>query len=131
MIKDIFLIDDDELVNFLNHEIIKDSYPDKRIRSFENAIEALETLKGMIDTPNAEFPQLIFLDINMPIMDGWEFLSEFSQLPKNGIQNCKVVVHTSSIDPRDSEKAKTFAVVKDFVTKPLTISSLSKIFESK
>ena len=131
MIKDIFLIDDDSLVNFLNQEIIKDSYPDLKVRSFESATEALEDIKENIKTSHFPLPQLILLDINMPVMDGWEFLDEFNQLPKNLIKDCKVIMHTSSIDPRDIEKAKTYPAVIDYVTKPLNIQTLSKIFTPK
>ncbi|MEI8074013.1 MAG: response regulator [Bacteroidota bacterium] len=130
MINDIFLIDDDRLVNFLNQEIIKDAYPEKKVRSFENASEAIETLKQIVVKPSESLPQLILLDINMPVMDGWEFLDAFIQLPQNIIDNCKVVMHTSSIDPRDIEKAKSFSAVTDFITKPLNVQSLSKIFGS-
>jgi len=128
LIKDIFLIDDDSLVNFLNQEIIKDAYPDKKVRCFESATEALEDIKENIKTSHCPLPQLILLDINMPEMDGWEFLDEFNQLPKNFIKDCKVIMHTSSIDPRDIEKAKTYPAVIDYVTKPLTIQILAKIF---
>jgi len=130
LINDIFLIDDDRLVNFLNQEIIKDAYPEKKVRSFENASEAIETLKQIVVKPSESLPQLILLDINMPVMDGWEFLDAFIQLPQNIIDNCKVVMHTSSIDPRDIEKAKSFSAVTDFITKPLNVQSLSKIFGS-
>lgn len=130
MINEIFLIDDDGLVNFLNQEIIKDAYPEKNVRSFESAADAIETLKKLADTPNACLPQLILLDINMPVMDGWEFLEAFVHLPKTVLDDCKVVMHTSSIDPRDVEKAKTFNSVSDYITKPLTVQSLSKIFQS-
>jgi CheY-like chemotaxis protein len=61
-------------------------------------------------------------------MDGWEFLDEFERLPKNILNNCKVIIHTSSIDPRDIAKAKTYPTVSDYITKPLTFQSLSKIF---
>jgi CheY-like chemotaxis protein len=128
LIKDIFLIDDDSLVNFLNQETIKDSYPDKNVRSFVSATEALEAIKEIIRTSNAALPQLILLDINMPIMDGWEFLDEFNQLPQHLLKDCKVIMHTSSIDPRDIEKAKTYSAVIDYMTKPLTIHSMSNIF---
>ena len=128
MVKDIFLIDDDGLVNFLNQEIIKDSYPDKNVSSFESATDALESLKEILKTSTSALPQLILLDINMPVMDGWEFLDEFEQLPKNLLKNCKVIIHTSSIDPRDIAKAKSYSSVINYLTKPLTANSLSKIF---
>ncbi len=130
MIKDIFLIDDDALVNFLNQEIIKDSHPDKKVRSFESATEALEVIKEMLNTSDSKLPQLILLDINMPVMDGWEFLDIFDQLPENKTKDCKIIMHTSSIDPRDIEKAKTYKAVVDYMTKPLNLQSLSKIFQS-
>lgn len=129
MIKDIFLIDDDELVNFLNQEIIKDAYPTKVVRSFESASNALQAITEIINSSKKALPQLILLDINMPVMDGWEFLEEFIRLPKNAIKDCKVVMHTSSIDPRDIAKAKSYTVVIDYITKPLTIQSMSKIFK--
>ena len=130
MIKDIFLIDDDALVNFLKQEIIKDSHPDKKVRSFESATEALEVIKEMLNTSDSKLPQLILLDINMPVMDGWEFLDIFDQLPENKTKDCKIIMHTSSIDPRDIEKAKTYKAVVDYMTKPLNLQSLSKIFQS-
>ena len=130
MIKDIFLIDDDALVNFLNQEIIKDSHPDIKVRSFESATEALEVIKEMLNTSNSKLPQLILLDINMPVMDGWEFLDIFDQLPENKTKDCKIIMHTSSIDPRDIEKAKTYKAVVDYMTKPLNLQSLSKIFQT-
>ena len=130
MIKDIFLIDDDALVNFLNQEIIKDSHPDKKVRSFESATEALEVIKEMLNTSYSKLPQIILLDINMPVMDGWEFLDIFDQLPENKTKDCKIIMHTSSIDPRDIEKAKTYKAVVDYMTKPLNLQSLSKIFQS-
>ncbi|MCX6206669.1 MAG: response regulator [Bacteroidetes bacterium] len=130
MIKDIFLIDDDGLVNFLNQEIIRESFPDKNVQAFERATDALDELKKLAESPNSNLPLLILLDINMPVMDGWEFLEAFDRLPTTICKNCKVVMHTSSIDPRDLEKAKTFSSVTDYISKPLTNQSLSKIFLS-
>lgn len=130
MINNVFLIDDDGLVNFLNQEIIKDVFPDKCVQSFESATDALAELKKLAESPNSNLPQLILLDINMPVMDGWEFLEAFDGLPTAICENCKVVMHTSSIDPRDVEKAKTFSSVTDYITKPLTNQTVSKIFES-
>ena len=118
------------MVNFLNQEIIKDSHPDKKVRSFESATEALEVIKEMLNTSDSKLPQLILLDINMPVMDGWEFLDIFDQLPENKTKDCKIIMHTSSIDPRDIEKAKTYKAVVDYMTKPLNLQSLSKIFQS-
>ena len=130
MIKDIFLIDDDGLVNFLNQEIIKDLYPGKNVRSFESATKALDCLKEILNSSDSILPQLILLDINMPVMDGWEFLDEFEKLPIDIWHDCKVIMHTSSIDPRDIEKAKKYSSVTDYTTKPLTIQTLTKIFNS-
>ena len=125
---DIFLIDDDSLVNFLNKEIIKESFPQKNVTAFENASDAINALKELATNPEKSIPQVILLDINMPIMDGWDFLDQFKDLSKEILASCRVIMHTSSIDPRDIEKAKTYTMVTDFISKPLTEQFLRQIF---
>ncbi len=126
---EIFLIDDDHLVNFLNQEIIKESYPQQLVRAFDNVIEAIEYFKQLvgIDVTKKSI-KYIFLDINMPGLDGWDFLDLFEQLPASVTAQCKLIMHTSSIDPSDIEKTKTFKSVSDYTTKPLTSQILAKIF---
>ncbi|WP_223170262.1 response regulator [Maribacter aquimaris] len=93
----------------------------------ENGQEALEDLTSMINK-GEQLPDVIFLDLNMPVMDGWEFLDEFVKLPLENIPRLYIV--SSSIDQRDIEKAHTYTIVKDFIVKPLSDAVLSDLFKT-
>ena len=93
----------------------------------EDGKEALDNLTSMVRS-GEKLPDVIFLDLNMPIMDGWEFLDEFVKLP---IKNKpRVYIVSSSIDNQDIEKAKTYEIVKDFIVKPLSESILTDLFKT-
>jgi CheY-like chemotaxis protein len=126
----IFLIDDDSVLNYLNSEMIRKESPRSVIRVFENAENAIEVLKDIIIKNNERFPELIFIDINMPNMDAWEFLELFHQFQLNKISNCKIVIQTSSSDPIDLEKSKKYASVLQIVSKPLTPAILQMVFNA-
>ena len=132
MIQIAMCIDDDPIVLMLNDLILKEQSFCGILIKYDRAESALEYFDEQSKLPKEEqeLPSLIFLDINMPVMDGWEFLDIFDQLPENKTKDCKIIMHTSSIDPRDIEKAKTYKAVVDYMTKPLNLQSLSKIFQS-
>jgi CheY-like chemotaxis protein len=121
--KRIVLVDDDQLNNLINTRIIT-KFSDYTVDSFTNAREALKYLST---SEPQDFPAIIFLDINMPVMDGWEFLEEFQKIPEPLTQNCAVIMLTSSIDIYDIEKSKLYKNVREFMSKPLTIESLTTI----
>lgn len=126
-IKNVLLIDDEHLFNFINKEIIKMETFAGTVNSHMNAKKALQELKTLSECGSLGFPEVIFLDINMPVMDGWEFLQEFEKLPEPVISKCKVYILSSSIDPSDVEKSKSYKSVKDFFSKPLTPKILESI----
>ena len=122
------LIDDDPITNMINTKIIKMNFS-VEVNDYANAQLALDQIKDISENSPNKLPDVIFLDINMPIMDGWEFLVEFQKLPLNVLENCKIFMLTSSIDVEDIEKAKTYRVVNDFVSKPLTLEKLRNLIQ--
>jgi len=83
---------------------------------------------------NAEkknIPEIIFLDINMPVMDGWEFLDKFTQIENKLDKTITLYVVSSSINPVDIERAKNTNAVKDYLVKPVTLEDLEAIFSNK
>ncbi|NVK51913.1 MAG: response regulator [Flavobacteriaceae bacterium] len=115
----ILLVDDDESTNFLHRYVVEKTQYAKKCVTVHSGQEALDYLTS---TEEGEHPQpdLVFLDINMPAMNGWEFLEHYKQLDKNQQGKVVVVMLTTSINPDDREKSKLFSDVTGFKNKPLT-----------
>lgn len=124
-ISHVVLIDDDVICNVVSKAIIT-KHVDVKISEFTDPVKALVYCQYLAKHSPAEFPDVIFLDINMPEMDGWEFLEEFEKLPEAVINKSGVVMLTSSIAYDDVIKSKTFRSVYDFLSKPLTHDKLVK-----
>jgi PAS domain S-box-containing protein len=118
----VILVDDDEVINYLNKRLLNKHCPNIKLEIFDNAKDALEYLK-LNDTKG---DCLIFLDLNMPRMTGWDFLDIYNTFE---IQS-KVIIHTSSIDIDDKLHAREYKNVMDFLSKPLTADDLNKIFDT-
>lgn len=116
----IMLIDDDNVNNFINRKKLNKFNPQFEVIEFVMAENALLYLK---DSSN-KLPDVVFLDINMPSMNGWEFLDEY----KNLNLDLLIIMLTSSIAPSDQEKAQSYKEVSDFWRKPLNKENLAKIF---
>ncbi len=120
------LIDDNEIDNYITKVIIQHLNIAKKISGTDSAIEALKYLETLLNKPE-EFPDVIFLDISMPEMDGFGFLEEYSKFPEHVTANTSVFMLTSSNDPKDIERATQNPVVKKYFTKPLTESNLIEL----
>lgn len=122
-LKKVLVVDDDDATNFLTELYFEDANLNVELIFKTTAEDALEYLKENIE----ECPELFFLDINLPLMSGWEFLDEFC---KNNI--CKKVVAkifmlSTSIFDKDKEKAKTYPCISDYIEKPLTVEKILEI----
>ncbi|WP_276131744.1 response regulator [Polluticoccus soli] len=113
--KRVMVVDDASIDRFLVERIVKKTSFAEEVLSFESAKDALEGLSQTADTA----PQVIFLDINMPGMNGFEFLTEFEKFPDSFKQDCSVVMLTSSLHPDDKLKAAHNPRIKCFLNKPL------------
>jgi CheY-like chemotaxis protein len=126
----VMLIDDNEIDNLINQKIIEASNICKNIlthSSGKSALEFLRNIEQLKDTSSTVLPELIFLDIDMPLMDGFQFLEEFDKLGDVIKASCKVIMLTSSINPQDMGKARKYTYVRQYINKPLTQDSLKKL----
>lgn len=126
--KKVLIIDDDPIHNMVSSKLIEKAGFSLKTDKVLSGKLALEYLKR-----NAEensLPELIFLDINMPLMDGWEFLEHFNNMKSSFNIDIHILMLTSSISPEDMEKSKKHPLVFEFVTKPLSIDKLNDIKNS-
>lgn len=117
------IIDDDKLFVNLAKKLITVKKFSEDILVFKNGKEALHFFKT-----EERIPDVILLDLNMPVMNGWEFLSEFSLLKKEYPKKIELYIISSSADPFDYDKAQTIECVHDFISKPITINAFEQIF---
>ena len=122
--KTILLIDDDPIANIISTRIIKRTFSGNVV-TFSNGREALDKIRECWSLAGPTSSVVIFLDINMPHMDGWEFLEEFEQLPEAVRGKCHLAMLTSSINSDDIERSKSYKSVKEFISKPLTADKLA------
>ncbi len=124
-LKCILLIDDNPDDNFYHERVIKKCNVAETVLAKNSALDALNFLKSK--KKEEEPPELILLDINMPVMNGWDFLEEYEKLDDDLKSKAIIVMLTTSQNPDDAKKAATMKVVSDFKTKPLTKDTLDDI----
>lgn len=124
----ILLIDDDEATNYMHQLIIKKNDCTNAIVCKQNGQLGLDYLLSIDDKENVQ-PDIIFLDINMPGMNGWDFLKHYNKLNKEQQAKIVVVMLSTSTDPVDMEKAKDIEYVSRFNPKPLTNNMLNDILK--
>lgn len=130
MIKKILCVDDDPITLMLYKMVIAKASLSETVIAAKNGQEALEYYDNLKSEQEEDFPELIFLDLNMPVMGGWEFLDNFIEptySPFN--KKTKIIVLSSTIDPQDIEKVKNYPIIIDFISKPVTKEMLEKLKE--
>jgi CheY-like chemotaxis protein len=124
--KSALLIDDDKFTNFYNEKIVKKHNAFKSVQSVNSGSDALSYLQkamnGLVDKPD-----VIFLDINMPAMNGWEFIDEYSLLDKAFTSGIKIIMLTTSSNPCDQERANQSCLINDYINKPLSSGLLDEV----
>lgn len=125
------IIDDDKIYVNLVKKIIEIKRLSENLLIYKNGKEALDYFRLVMEnvTDEEKLPDIIFLDLNMPVMDGWEFLSEFIKIKNKLNKKITLYVVSSSIDPRDLERAKSFNMVTDYLIKPIELKKFEQIFD--
>lgn len=121
------IIDDDSIHVFGAKRAISLANFCKEVLVFNNGKDAFDEISEIFISKKLA-PELILLDINMPVWDGWNFLDEFLKLPES--KNVKIFIMTSSVDPVDRTKAKTYKQVSNFIIKPITLEKLQAALQS-
>jgi CheY-like chemotaxis protein len=119
------IIDDDPIQVLLAERMLYKQKLCKRLYVFRNGREALNNLKTIANDP-AMFPDVIFLDINMPVLDGWGFLEEFKILKPQIKKNIQLFMLSSSVWQEDIDKAHNYPEVTDYLLKPVTMELLAR-----
>ncbi|AYB34637.1 response regulator [Chryseolinea soli] len=125
--KNVLLVDDDAVFNFLSKKVVERLGVATDIHTALNGREALDLFNSYYQGAMT-LPDIILLDLNMPVMDGFSFLEAFNRLEVAGKERVKIVVVTSSHDPRDMERTKKLGVT-DYLTKPLQQKKLQEVLE--
>jgi CheY-like chemotaxis protein len=125
----ILLVDDDEINNFISIKLIKKALITSEIMACLNGKFAIEQLVDIQKKDPNNLPDFILLDINMPIMNGWEFLDEYKRLNIDPQGKTKIYIISSSVFSNDINKARSYPLVKSFISKPLSVEKIKEMFE--
>lgn len=122
------IIDDDPVFQLITRINLNRQKLAKNVLMFNNGKDAIDFFNAAAAMPG-DLPDVIFLDINMPIMDGWHFLEEFLALKPQIEKEITIYVVSSSVDPIDRDRAKTISAVTGYLVKPVNEGDLAGLFE--
>ena len=125
----VLLVDDDEINNFISIKLIKKALLNTEIMACLNGKFAIDQLVEIQRNDIGKLPDYILLDINMPIMNGWEFLDEYKRLNLDPLGKTKIFIISSSVFSNDINKARSYPLVKDFISKPLNVDKIVELFK--
>lgn len=128
-VKFVLLIDDDKATNFFNTIMIDRHENFAEVRALQSGKIALEYLKEA-EQGKEQVPDLIFLDINMPGMNGWEFLTEFQKIDPQFTAQIKIIILSTTSDPDEVKKSFKNYNAKDFISKPLSMPVLTEVYQN-
>jgi CheY-like chemotaxis protein len=126
-INTVLLIDDDLTINYFHNRLIEKSGIAEQIAITKNGMEGLVAFLEINERLHGNETALIFLDLNMPIMNGWEFLEKLSKAKNEITMHYKLYILSSTINPDDKKKAKNNPLVSGFLSKPLTKEHLEML----
>ncbi|RYY23751.1 MAG: response regulator [Sphingobacteriaceae bacterium] len=124
----IMLVDDDEINNFITVKLIRKAFPDAVLSTYLNGKLAIDKLKMLFKDNPENIPDYILLDINMPVMNGWEFLEEYKASNLDPDKKITIYILSSSVFSNDIDKAKSYESVANFISKPLNLESIKEVF---
>jgi CheY-like chemotaxis protein len=128
MISGFILIDDDPINNMICEQVIQEVLPEAEILSFTDPETGLSHIHSVYEVPAAS-NAIIYLDINMPTLSGWEVLDKFNAFPPSVKENVRIFMLSSSIDPQDKQRANENPSVNGYIEKPLTMMQVQKTIE--
>lgn len=129
-LKTLTLVDDDDIFVFLTTKIIEQTNLVDLIKGFGNGLDAINFLKENKNNVDA-LPDIILLDLSMPIMNGWQFLEEYNKLNPTIGKKITIYICSSSISPDDITRAKTISEVSDYIIKPITKDKLIDLIKDE
>lgn len=125
--ENVLLIDDNEINNVMHERLIEIAGFGQNIAVMPSGVDALEYLKTDVANDITKVPDIIFLDIRMPIIDGFGFMEEYVKLPSEINTKPKVIMLSSTLDEQDYGRAKEFPQIINFLVKPLSIDKLNSV----
>lgn len=126
----IYIVDDDEIFQFTTRKMFQYLGQREGVESISNGQVAIDKLKDH-RTDSESLPDLILLDINMPIMDGWDFLQQYDTIKKSLSKEIKIYMISSSVDDRDLERAERNENITKYISKPVDESVIREMIQQK